>query len=224
MTAMETEHLINQLAGQAGPVRRLPHPLPRTMIWFMAAIVYGAVVAFVMGIRPDLPQRLGETRFNVEIAGALLTSMMAAAGAFCAGCPGRPLWERFAPLPFLALWLGSLGQGCWQDWIQFGEAGLRITADVVCLPIIASISILPGAFMLFMLRAGAPMAPIATTALGALAVAALSAVVLRLTHLPDASIMVLVWQAGSVALLTFLAALLGRKILPWPTPFEQAGR
>lgn len=220
---METEQLIKQLAVQSKPVKRLLHPLPRTMIWFATAIAYGAVVAFVMGLRSDLSQRLGETRFMIEIAGALLTSMMAAAGAFCASCPGRPLWERLAALPFLAVWLGSLGQGCWQAWMQFGEAGLRITPDLVCLPIIAAISILPGIVMLLMIRAGAPVSPITTAVLGTLGVAALAATVLRLTHLPDASIMVLVWQVGSVAVLTLVAGLLGRRLLPWPKPFEQAG-
>lgn len=218
---METENLIKQLADQTQPVKRLPHPLPRTVVWFMAAMFYGAIVAFVMGLRADLPQRFGETRFVIEVAGALLTSMMAAAAAFCAGCPGRPLWERFAPLPFLALWLGSLGQGCWQDWMQFGEAGLRVTPDLVCLPIIAAISVLPGAIMFVMIRAGAPIAPVSTAALGTLAVAALSATVLRLTHLPDASIMVLLWQVGSVAILTLVGALLGHKMLPWPKAFHE---
>lgn len=222
MTAMNTEKLIERLAGQSKPVQRMSHPARRTVIWSMAAIAYGAVVAMTMGLRPDIWQRLDETRFVVELAAALLTSMMAAAAAFCAGCPGRPLIERFAPLPFLALWLASLGQSCWQDWIEFGDAGLRITPDPVCLPIIAAVSIVPGALMLVMLRAAAPVAPVTTVALGTLAAAALSAAVLRLTHLPDASIMVLVWQVGSVAFLTLLGALFGRRLLPWPKSFETA--
>ena len=68
--------------------------------------------------------KLAEPKFVIEVAAALLTSMLAAAAAFCAGCPGRPLWERFAPLPALALWLGTLGTGCWQSWLQRGPEGL----------------------------------------------------------------------------------------------------
>lgn len=78
--------------------------------------------------------------------------------------------------------------------------------------------------MLFMIKFGAPIAPVTTASLGTLAVAALSATVLRLTHLPDASIMVLVWQVGSVAILSLLAAIFGRRIFPCPKPFEQAAR
>ena len=213
---METEKLIVALTENSMPVRRLGHPARRTAVWFAISVCYGILVAAAMGLRPDLSDRLWEWRFVIELVASLLTSMMAAGAAFCAGCPGRPLWERFAPLPFLGLWLATLGQGCWQDWVQFGPAGLRIQPDLICLPIIAAITILPGALILFMIRQGAPIAPVTTTALAALAAAALAATVLRLTHLSDASIMVLVWQLGSVAILSAGAGLFGRKLLHWP--------
>ena len=47
---------------------------------------------------------------------------------------------------------------------------------------------------------------------------ALGATALRLFHAQDASVMVLVWQFGSVALLTGLGALTGRQLLRWPAP------
>ncbi len=216
MTDMETENLIKTLSDGSVPVVRLAQPARRMIVWFMGALIYGAMVAFFMGLRDDLPMRIAEPRFVIELAAALLTSMMAAAAAFCAGCPGRPLWERFAPLPFLGLWLATLGQGCWQDWLWLGAEGLRIGSDFICLPIIAAISGLPGAVMLLMIRSGAPLAPISTVALGALASAAMAATVLRLTHLPGASVMVLTWQFGSMLLLTAAAALFGRQLLRWP--------
>lgn len=215
--AMESEDLIKRLAQGSQSVTRLRHPLVRAQLWFAGSIAYAAIVAAVLGLRPDLFERLSETRFLIELAAATLTSVMAAAAAFCAGCPGRPIWERFVALPFVALWIASLGQGCWQDWTKLGTAGLRVESDLVCLPFIAIVSFLPGAVMLAMIRGGAPIAPVTTTSLGALAAGALAAIVLRLTHLPDASIMVLVWQFGSVALLTALAAAFGSKLLRWPS-------
>jgi hypothetical protein len=41
---------------------------------------------------------------------------------------------------------------------------------------------------------------------------------LRLFHEQDASVMVLVWQFGSVVLLASLGALTGRRLLRWPEP------
>lgn len=215
--SLETEDLIKSIARSSEPVTRLRHPIARALLWFMGALAYAAIVAALLGLRPDVFERLSETRFLVEIAATALTSMMAAAAAFCAGCPGRPLWERFAAVPFLALWIASLGQGCWQDWLRLGSAGLVLVPDLVCLPFIAIVSLLPAAVMVLMIRAGAPIAPITTTGLGALAAGALSATVLRLTHLPDASIMVLVWQFGSVALLAAVSAAFGGKLLRWPS-------
>jgi hypothetical protein len=173
-----------------------------------------------VGLRPDISSKLADLKFVVEVGAALSTSMMAAAAAFCAGCPGRPIWERFAPILFLALWLASLGEGCWRTWLASGGAGLAIRQDLICFPVILAISIPPGMLIFVMIRRGAPIAPISTTGLAALAAAALGAASLRLFHAEDTSIMVLVWQFGSVILLTGLETLLGRRILRWPTRQE----
>jgi hypothetical protein len=166
-----------------------------------------------MGPRPDIGVKLGEPRFVLEIGAAFLTGVMAAMAAFCAGCPGRPLWERFAPLPALVLWLGSLGEGCWRAWIA---DRLSFGFDLVCFPNIVVAGLVPGGLILYMVRRGAPLAPVLTTALAALAASALSAAALRLYHMPDASIMILVWQIGSVAIITAFGALIGQNLLRWP--------
>jgi hypothetical protein len=54
-----------------------------------------------------------------------------------------------------------------------------------------------------------------TVMLGALAAAALGNVGLRLFHPQDASLMILVWQFGSVALLSIRAGWGGHRILDW---------
>lgn len=215
---MRPEDLIDALAADAKPVRQLAPPMLRAGLWLAVAATYAAVVAWVMGLRPDIPSRLADTRFVMELGATFMTAVLAAAAAFCAGCPGRPVWERFAPLPALALWIGSLGEGCWQSFAQGGAQGLQLQWDFVCFPSILLISVVPGALILMMIRQGAAIAPVTTTALAALAAAALGATALRLFHTQDASAMVLVWQFGSVAVLAVLGGLTGRRILPWPRP------
>lgn len=212
---MQTEELIRRLACNAPPVRRLAHPAWRAMTWFVLSLAYAAAVVYAMGLRPDISARMAEPRFLVEIFAALLTAMMAAAAAFCAGCPGRALWERFAPLPFLVVWLASLGDGCWRDWLRLGSDGLSLRADFSCFPGILAISLLPAILIVIMIRRGAPIAPITTTGLATLAATALAAATLQLFHRQDASIMVLVWQFGSVLALTGIGALSGRRLLRW---------
>jgi len=67
----------------------------------------------------------------------------------------------------------------------------------------------------FMLRRGAPLSPHLTTALGGLAAVGLGDFGLRLFHAQDASAMVLVWQMGTVFLLTALAGWFGIFLLDW---------
>lgn len=213
---MRSEDLIRTLASEAKPVRRLAHPAWRVMYWLSISLAYVAIIVLVMGPRLDIWTKLGEPRFVIEISAAFLTGVMAAAAAFCAGCPGRPLWERFAPLPMLALWLGSLGEGCWQDWLRLGASGLALHLDMACFPNILLASLVPGALIFYMVRRGAPLAPKLTTALAALAASAMGAAALRLYHPNDLCIMILVWQFGSVAIITGIGALIGRKWLHWP--------
>jgi hypothetical protein len=215
---MRPEDLIDALAADAKPVRRLASPMVRLALWLVLSAGYAALIVWVMGLRPDIQSRLADTRFVMELGATFMTAVLAAAAAFCAGCPGRRVWERFAPLPALALWSGSLGEGCWQSFVQQGAQGLHFQLDFVCFPSILLVSVVPGALILMMIRQGAPIAPVTTTALAALAAAALGATALRLFHAQDASAMVLVWQFGSVAVLALLGALTGRRILPWPRP------
>lgn len=210
---MRSEDLIRTLASEAKPVRRLAHPARRVVYWLSISLLYVTAIVLFMGPRPDIGVKLGEPRFVLEIGAAFLTGVMAAMAAFCAGSPGRPLWERFAPLPMLVLWLGTLGEGCWRGW---GANGLPLRPDLVCFPSIVMAGLVPGALILYMVRRGAPLAPVLTTALAALAASALGAAALRLYHAQDASIMILVWQFGSVAVITGLGGLIGRKLLRWP--------
>lgn len=212
---MRTEDLVKTLAVNAEPVTPLPSPLIRMLIWLSISVTYAALVVLLVGPRPDISERLTDVRFLVELTSAFMVSMLAAAAAFCAECPGRPLWERFAPVPALAVWLASLGDGCWQAWIQEGPSGLTLAPDFLCFPSIVLISLVPAILILAMIRRGAPIAPISTTVLAMLAAGALGGAALRLFHMQDASIMVLVWQFGSVVLLAMLGGLFGRRYLRW---------
>jgi hypothetical protein len=135
--------------------------------------------------------------------------------AFCSIIPGYNRKILFLPLVPLAAWLATVGEGCLRDWLGFGAAGLNLRPDWGCLPPAALVGIFPAIVMVVMLRRGAPLVPRASIALGAVAVGALGNFGLRLFHLGDASIMVLFWHIGTVALLSLLAGCLGRHVLHW---------
>src|SRR5262245_27092335 len=139
-------------------------------------------------------------------------------GGDCGFRYGHPRYDRkflFLPALPLAIWLGSLGDGCVEDWIHFGPDGLSLQPDWFCFPTIVLVGAVPAIAMAVMLRRGAPLTPHVTSALGGLAAAGLGNFGLRLFHSQDVSVMVLVWQVGAVCVLAAIAALAGRYLLNW---------
>lgn len=212
---MKNEDLIVELAASAGPSRPLAAPGRRLLYWLIPTLGLMAVVVWVMGVRADIGQKLGEPKFVTEVIAALLTGILAAFAALCCVQPGQPLWERFVPLAPLTLWLMSLGEGCWRTLVRSESNGISFMPDPICFPAILMVGTIPAIALFSMMRRGAPMAPVTTTAHAALAASAMGAAALRLFHPQDASLMVLVWQFGSVVLLTGVASLFGRRLLRW---------
>ncbi|MGD9543476.1 MAG: NrsF family protein [Methylocystis sp.] len=212
---MLNEDLIRALTENCAPIRPLAHPALRALGWFAVSLCYVAAVVAMMGLRPDILAKIADPRFATEVGAAFLTSLVAAAGAFSAGCPARPIWERFAAGLFCLIWAGALVVGCWRDIAAFGLSGLLSHSDVYCLPTILAMSIPAAILILSMVKRGAPIAPFVTIGLAALASTALAAAALRLSFRQDAAVSVCIWQFGSVVLLTGLASLFGRVLLHW---------
>ena len=222
MTAMDTRTLIDQLATDAAPVRPLPAPWVRTLIWIALSVPYLAIVVLMMSPRADLLAKLMEWRFAIELAAALATGVTAAMVAFLSVVPGTDRRLMLLPLLPLTVWLGSIGHGCVSEWMQLGALALATPPSWMCVRGTLIASALPAVAIAIMLRRGAPLMPVATAALGALGAAGLGHVGLRLFHTQDSSIMILVWQIGSIFLLTVLAGIAGRYIFCWHARIRRA--
>lgn len=212
---METEELIKRLATGTLAVRRLQPPWVRAVFWLTIALPYVAVVVRGKLMMVDPSQTLADPRFLIEQAATLATALTAAFAAFCSIVPGFDRRVLLLPLAPLALWIASVGHGCVQDWLRFGADGLAIRPDWDCLPSATIIGIVPAVAMVVMLRRGAPLCPRLTLVLGALAVAAIGNFGMQIFHFRDASIMMLFWHLGNVAVLSVLAGWLGDHVLGW---------
>lgn len=214
-----TEDLIARLAADVRPVRPLRPPMLRALFWLaVAVLVIGTVVA-AFGIRPDFMDEMGETRYQLEWAGSMLTGILAAIAAFHVSLPDRPRAWALLPLPGLALWLFSIGYGCLTDWVRHGPDGFTLGVSFFCFRSILLISIPLSLALLAMLRLAAPVRPVATAVTGLLAAAALSACGVSMFHGDEATLMVLIWHGGAVAVVVGLGALLNRRLFglfsPW---------
>ncbi|MBU2533639.1 MAG: DUF1109 domain-containing protein, partial [Alphaproteobacteria bacterium] len=184
MSRNSTDDLIEQLTANARPVRRLMHPMLRMLVWAALSFAFLLASILVVGPRPDLAEKLADTRFILEISAIVMTSLMAAAAALCSGCPGRPHWERYAPLPFLLIWLASLGQGCWQEISSRGTTAV-LGLDLTCFEIIFLLSLVPAFVIISMVRRGAPLTPMWTVGLAMLAATTAAGAGLRFIHMQD---------------------------------------
>lgn len=221
---METDRLIERLAEASGSIRPLARPWRRTAIWLAVAISYVALIVLVMAPRSDLVEKFADARFMIELLAAFATGISAAYAAFATTIPGYDRRLVLLPLLPLSIWVASLGQGCLSTLAQTGSFGPGFRIDLFCFPAIVLVGIIPAVAIAFMLRRGAPLVPYLTAALGGLAAAGIGSFGLRLFHAQDASLMILVWQFGTVMVLTCLAGVFGRYLLNWRNVLESSRR
>ena len=209
----KTPDLIDALVECATPVRRLRPPLVRGALWLALAALILALLAIVHGVRADLAERLHQPVFVVSITAALATGVLAAVAAFMVSLPDRSQWWLAVPAPALAVWVGTIGYGCLTDWVVIGPDGVRFGDTLRCFATLVLTSVPLAIALAVMLRYAALLRPGAVTLAGALAVAAITSSALSLFHDLDATMMILIWNLGTAALITGLGGLFGRRVL-----------
>jgi hypothetical protein len=213
-----TPDLIEALAANLTPVRRLRRPCTRAACWLAFAVLILGLLAVSQGIRPDLARRLHDPAFVASLAGTLATGILAALAAFLLSLPDRSRLWLLLPAPALVLWLSSLGYQCLTDWISFGPDGMHPGGAARCFATLVFASLPLSLAMLVMLRHAAPLQPVGVILAGSLAVAALTAAALSLFHELNASVMILLWNLGTASLLVGLARAFGRRMFAWAAP------
>lgn len=208
---MTTPQLIDALVERAAPVRRLRNPLARAGCWLGFAAIVLALLAVAHGVRTDLLQHLHQPVFLVSLTAALATGILAAIAAFLVSLPDRsPQW-MLLPVPALAIWLSTVGYGCLTDWVSMGPGGVELGETARCFATLLLTSVPLSLAMLVMLRYAVLLRTTPVAMMGALAVAAMTAFALSLDHAIDATVMILIWNLGTAALIAGIGTALGRK-------------
>jgi len=209
-----TDALIDGLVAGAQPVRRMRTPFVRAASYLaLTAAVIAALVAW-QGVRFDLLVRLAQPGFSLSLGGAIATGILAAWSAAALSVPGRSRLWLLLPLPTLAIWLASVGQGCLINWITLGDGQVQ-RAEVIDCTLSLMLAALPlTAAMLALLRRAAPIPLGPATLAGGLAAAGLTSAAMTLLHQHDASVMVLIWNVGTLALVVMLQLVLAYAIPP----------
>lgn len=209
MTDDDTTRLIEALAAKAEPVRRLRPPALRAALWLSAV---GVLIALAIVLFSDLTlsmQRFQNTRLDWEMAGMLLTGILAVVAAFHLSLPDRSAAWALLPLPPLALWLASMGYNCYRHWFIDGWA---LGSSWDCLKFIVGVSVPLGASLLYLLHRAAPLAPMRVAAMGGLGVASIAAFALQFFHPFDVTFLDLGTQVITVGLVVLATSVYERMI------------
>lgn len=212
------EELIDLLAANARPVRRLRPPVLRCAFWLALATVIVVMLGVSHGIRPDFAQRFQDPLFALRVAAALVTGILAAISAFLISLPDRSERWVLLPLPGIAVWFSTIGYGCLTDWVSLGPNGVHLGQAVSRLTTLVLTSTPLSLAMFVMMRQVGPLRPTPVTLCGALAVAAMTATALSLFHQFDATVLVLLWNLGTAALFICLGSMFGKRLYSRAAP------
>ena len=213
---MQTDRLIESLAAQLQPVRRLHAPLLRALLWL--ALVSAATVLLIMreahlGI---FMQRMATPRVAMDCIATGLTAITAVIAAFELSVPGASPWWCALPLPPFLLWLAASGLGCLENGLGLYGAHASAGESYSCFTFIAAASLPLAAGLFWMLRRARPIAPLPVAALGTLGVAATSAFVLQFFHPFDVTVSDLTLHLAAVALVILVGTAWRGKLLAAP--------
>ncbi len=210
-----TSDLVDALVDAAAPVQRLRPPLLRAALWLALAAIVLALLCVAQGVRTDISMRLQQPMFVVSMIGALATAILAAMASFKLSLPDSSRWWLLLPLPALAVWVSTIGYGCLTNWVRMDPEGIRMGEAARCFATLLLTSVPLSLAMLVMLRHAALLRPTTVAAIGGLAIAAMTSFALSLIHDLDATIMILLWNLGTAAVIAGLAGIFGRPTLAW---------
>jgi hypothetical protein len=212
---MKTPDLIDALVESAVPVRRLRPPLARAGLWLLFAAFLLGLIGIAHGLRSDFFEYVRQPRFVVSMLGALATGILAAVASFRVSLPDSSRAWLLLPLPALGLWVSAIGYGCLTDWVSIGSDGVHLGEAARCFATLLLTSVPLSIAIVVMLRYAALLRSIEVSLMGGLAVAAITSFALSLFHDLDATVMILVWNLGSAAILATLGVVVGKTLLAW---------
>lgn len=204
--------VVDTLVSSASPVRRLRPPIQRALLWLAMATVVLGLISIEHGVRADLAERLRQPGFAVGLTAAVITGILSAIAAFTISIPDRSRWWVLLPLPSLLIWISTVSYECFADWVSIGPDGTHMGEAVGCFASLVLTSVPLGLALIIMLRYAALVRSGPVAMMGGLAVAAITSTALALFHDLDATIMILVWNLGTAALIIALGYLFGPRL------------
>lgn len=205
-----TDRLIQRLAEDGAPVRRLRPPMVRALAWLMAIGVVAAALVLTHSDLTMFKTRASDPRLALELAATLATGIAGVIAAFHLSLPDRARAWALLPAPFALLWLGLSGWGCYAHWAEQTAAGWALGPSSQCFVFILATGAPLGALLAWRLRRASPLRPRLTATVGAVGVAGLAAFLLQFFHPFDVTLLDLGAHLAAVVVILVVMAGAGR--------------
>jgi hypothetical protein len=207
------EALIDRLAGDLHPVRRMAPPGLQAALWCAVVVAIALLLARFADLEGLRERLMAVPDMWLSVVGSAATAVLAAVAAFQGMAPDRsPRWVLL-PLPTAALWIGASGMGCLRAWLVAGTHAASMQETKVCLMFIVGLSVPLSLLLVLLLRRGFVLHPGRTALMGGLAVAAAAATLLNFFHPYDATASDLVVHGVAIGLVLLVNRLWGGRIL-----------
>ena len=212
MGTVPTHELIDRLAADAAPVRRLRPPALRACLWLAGYLAVVGGLIWASNAIPAMMETLQEPRFALEIAAILLTGVGAIFAAFFLSLPDRSRLWGVLPIFPLGLWLLLSGYGCYAHWLEYGPSGWSLGQSWNCFGFIVGLGIPTGLALHAVLRRANPLDPIPVLVTGGLGAAGLTAAALQFFHPFDTTFLDLGVHIVAIVLVVAAMTLGGRAV------------
>jgi hypothetical protein len=207
------DQLIGALAANLRPVRPLPPPALRTLLWLMLVAAVAAALATFSDLAVMWHRITATSDMWLAVLGSIATMATAAFAAFELSLPDRSRAWALLPLPATALWVGASGLGCMRAYVLPGTHVAALGEARDCLLFIIGLSVPLSATLIVMLRRAYSLAPPLTAAMAGLGSAAAAATLLNFFHPFDATATDLAVHAVAVAIVVAAAWAFGTRTL-----------
>jgi hypothetical protein len=213
VTVPQTDNLIESLAADLKPVRRLYAPTWRALGWLAVISAIGVLIIWRFANMSVFMHRVQTPRIALESVGSALTSIAAVMAAFQLSIPGRSRHWGWLPLAPLLVWLGASGMGCLANGLTLTAAQKTTGESAHCFMFIAGFSVPLAAALFWMLRRAHTLTPIPVAVFGTLGVAAMAATLLQFFHPFDITVIDLGFHAAAVGFVILVGTALRRPLL-----------
>ncbi|MBM4244136.1 MAG: DUF1109 domain-containing protein [Deltaproteobacteria bacterium] len=203
-----TDDLIASLTADVPPVPRIWPAGRRLAAWTGGLALILSIAALAIGVRADLPVRLGDASFVAQLLALLAVAVASAALALRSSVPGEEPPLRLSAIVILLATAG-LALACGREPAAAAHDSDFVAAGWPCAAVTVLIATLPLVLLAGLVRRAAPLVPTVAGLLAGGAAFFAAVVALQLVCPHDERWHLLVWHLGPVALGLLASAALG---------------